>query len=125
MVLDVVTLLADERRSEIGIYQSTDGRAAAADNLPRLQDRIKTLRLRVFLDGWQDGDVVTIAANGQPLTTVVEKPGWLAATLSPSFVKQGANVIAVNYEQGESKSLTITSVELTVQYDQPSPYEAG
>ena len=68
---------------------------------------------------WQDGDVVTIAANGQPLTTVVEQPGWLAATLSPSFVKQGANVIAVNYEQGESESLTITSVELTVQYHQP------
>jgi len=98
--------------------KTTSRNLAVADNLPRLQDRIKTLRLRVFLDGWQDGDVVTIAANGQPLTTVVEQPGWLAATLSPSFVKQGANVIAVNYEQGESKSLTITSVELTVQYHQ-------
>jgi hypothetical protein len=89
-----------------------------ADNLPHLQDRIKTLRLRVCLDGWQSGDVVTIAANGQPLTTVVEEPGWLAAKLSPSFMKQGANVIAVGYEQGRSKSLTITSVELTVQYHQ-------
>ena len=87
-----------------------------ADDLSKLHDRVKTLRLRVCLDGGKGGEIVTIAVNGEEVPSVAENHGWLVATLLPSTMKQGENHVAVQYKQGSADKLTITSIELTIQY---------
>ena len=87
-----------------------------ADDIPNLADRLKSLRLRVFLAGLKPGDDVQVIINGKPLSASPEKPGWLAADVSPSLMRKGPNEITVAYGQGAAAELSIGSVELSVQY---------
>jgi len=86
------------------------------DDIPGLKDRIEKLRLRIFLPGLQPNDIVKVRINGKPIKMSPEEPPWLAAEVDPSVMKQGSNILAVTYQAGNSESLAITSVELTVQY---------
>ena len=87
-----------------------------ADDITGSSDQLRGLCLRICLSGLQAGDVVDVRMNGRPVETTPEEPEWLAAELEPSAIKQGHNILAVTYQAGRSEALTITSVELTVEY---------
>ena len=57
-----------------------------------------------------------VLLNDKPVPMRPEKPRWLAAKVKPSLMKKGPNILAVAYRRGKSASVTITSVELAVDY---------
>jgi len=87
-----------------------------ADDIPALADRIDTLHLRVCLAGLAEGDKVQVKMNGADLSPAAEKPNWLAGDVPASVMKEGANRVAVTFNDGKAAALTITSVELAVKY---------
>jgi hypothetical protein len=89
-----------------------------ADDIPNLADRLRRLRLRLYLDHLRAPDKVSVRLNDVKLTAAPEKPQWLAADVAPHVMRKGPNQLAVAFERGESASWTLTlrSVELSVQY---------
>ncbi len=91
-----------------------------ADDIPGLEDRVESLRLRICLSGLQSNDVVKIQMNGDRIEMSPEEPQWLSAEVDPPVMKKGVNILAVTYQAGDSESLKIMSVELAVEYKGPS-----
>jgi hypothetical protein len=89
-----------------------------ADDLDGLRDQLESLRLRVRMEGIQPGDTVTIKMNGEAITPEHLEEDWLTAEVAPSVMHRGQNRVAVSFEGGESQALTLSSVELEVQYKQ-------
>jgi hypothetical protein len=89
-----------------------------ADDITALAARIRRMKLRLYLDHFRTPDKVEVRLNGVELTTNAAEPQWLAAEVPTSAVKQGPNELAISFKSGESASWTLTlrSVELTVQY---------
>ena len=89
-----------------------------ADDIPAVADRLQSLRLRLYLDHLRDPDKVRVRLNGTELATTPDQPQWLAADVPPHVMKQGANELALTFEGEDSASWTLTlrSVELSVQY---------
>ena len=87
-----------------------------ADDIAGLADRIEKLRLRICLAGLESGDKVDVKMNGTQLAATPEKPLWFAADVPPAAMKQGDNTLAVTFASGKAESLTMQSVELTVDY---------
>jgi hypothetical protein len=93
-------------------------RLPAADDIPALADRLRSLRLRIYLDHFRDPDRVSVRLNEARLATASEQPQWLAADVPPHVMRKGANELAITFERGRSASwsLTLRSVELSVEY---------
>ena len=89
-----------------------------ADDIVALDERVKLLRLRVCLSGLKQGDKVDVRLNGRQLESETEKPQWLVADVSPQVMKQGDNGLALAYHSGVNESLSVTSVELQVEYEE-------
>jgi hypothetical protein len=89
-----------------------------ADDIPNLADRMRKLRLRLYLDHFREPDQVHVLLNGAKLATASEEPQWLAADVPPHVIRKGPNELAVAFQKGRSASWTLTlrSVELNVQY---------
>jgi len=89
-----------------------------ADDIRALADRVRRLRLRLYLDHFRAPDKVDVRLNGVALTTAPEQPQWLAADVPPQIVTQGPNELAVTFRSGDSASWTLTlrAIELSVQY---------
>ena len=89
-----------------------------ADDIPSLAGRVRRLRLRLYLDHFQEPDKVSVHLNGVKLVATSEQPQWLAAEVPPQVMRKGPNELAVTFEGGKSASwaLTLRSVELSVQY---------
>ena len=90
-----------------------------ADNIPALVDRLRGLRLRLYLDHYREPDRVTVSLNNEKLNTTSDHPQWLVADVPPHVMRKGPNELAVRFELGQSASwsLTVRSVELSVRYD--------
>jgi hypothetical protein len=89
-----------------------------ADDIPALADRVRSLRLRLYLDHLREPDKVSVSLNQVKQATASDHPQWLAADVPPRVMKKGPNELAVTFERGASASwsLTLRSVELSVQY---------
>lgn len=90
-----------------------------ADDIPALADRLRELRLRIYLDHFREPDRVTVSLNNEKLNTTSDHPQWLAADVPAHVMRKGPNELAIRFERGQSASwsLTIRSVELSVGYD--------
>lgn len=89
------------------------------DPIADLEDRVASLNLRIFLDGLQPNDQVSVQMNGINLSAAPEKAEWLSGKVPPSTMKQGDNIVSVMFESGSAKTLKLASLELSVKY-QPS-----
>ena len=89
-----------------------------ADDIPGLANRMRKLRLRLYLDHFQEPDKVSVRINGVKLAAMPEQPQWLGADVPPHVMRRGPNELAITFERGSSASwaLTVRSVELRVQY---------
>ncbi len=87
-----------------------------ADDIPALKNRIQNLRLRIVLSGLQASDVMQVHMNGKPIEVSAENPGWLDADVAPSIMKQGLNILTVDYQVGQRESLVINQIQLEIQY---------
>ncbi len=90
------------------------------DDIAGLSQRVRGLRLRLYLDHLREPDKVTVQLNGTALDCRPEQAQWLAVDLPPALVRKGPNDLMVKFEAGNSASwdLTLRSVELSVKYDQ-------
>jgi len=86
------------------------------DDISGREDRVRSLRLRIRLDGLSEGDNVVVEMNDTTIEASVESPEWLAGDVPAKAMKVGRNVLAVTFAEGGAKSLSMTSVELTVRY---------
>ena len=89
-----------------------------ADDIPASANRIRQLRLRLYLDFLREGDLVSVSLNGAELSVAREQPQWLACDVPADLMRHGENDLAVTFARGASWELTLRSVELTVRYKQ-------
>jgi len=86
------------------------------DDIPARKDHVRSLRLRIRLDGLQDEDRIVVKMNGARVDASREDPQWLAGDVSAKAMKVGRNVLSVTFTDGAGERVTMTAVELTVRY---------
>lgn len=91
-----------------------------ADDVAGAGDRLESLELRIHFSDLLATDKLTTSINGVELSMSAEAPGWLKGDVPPDAMVSGDNKLGVTYESGESDSLTLTSVDLTICYRQRS-----
>ena len=86
------------------------------DNIPEMEQQIKSLNLRVGLPSSRDTDQVSVRLNGHHVKVAPEKPHWIAAEVPPQQIKRGNNSFGIQFAGGPSESVTVDGLELTVRY---------
>ncbi|MFV1968240.1 MAG: exo-alpha-sialidase, partial [Pirellulaceae bacterium] len=96
-----------------------------ADNVATEKDRLKTLRLRLCLKGLDKAAEVSVKINGTPLNVAEEQAVWHVADVPAEAMRQGDNVIAIEYQDGQAESINWIAAELVVRYKKPKLSQQG